>query len=175
MRGLDPLDPLDPLDVDEDVPAAVEARLGEMLERRVAEAAATDPVLRRGRPALHVVLDDQYGTAGRELPCGTFGGAAAELAGDLALGWADDAFAECLHGSPAAARAYAIWRAMRAEMVAGQYLDLRIQVTGARSAGQAVRTAVLKTTLYTVGHPLALEIDRRTEDAHELVQPNAPQ
>ncbi|MEW2416939.1 polyprenyl synthetase family protein [Streptomyces sp. NPDC046866] len=223
LDPLDPLEPLDPLDVDEDVPAAVEARLGEMLERRLAEAEATDPVfaadiaarvaqfalaggrrlrsellwwamrgcggedaearralgaaaaleliqtcalvhddvmdgssLRRGRPALHVVLDDQFGSGGRELPCGTFGGAAAVLAGDLALGWADDAFAECVHGSPAATRAYAIWRAMRTEMVAGQYLDLRAQVTGARSAGQAVRTAVLKTALYTVGHPLAL-------------------
>ncbi|MEU9034088.1 polyprenyl synthetase family protein [Streptomyces sp. NPDC048352] len=217
------LDPLDPLDVDEDVPAAVEACLGEILERRLAEAQATDPVfaadiaarvvrfaraggrrlraeflwwamrgcggedaeagralgagaaleliqacalihddvmdgssLRRGRPALHVVMDDQYGTGDRELPCGTFGGAAAVLAGDLALGWADDAFAECLQGSPAAVRAYGVWRPMRTEMVAGQYLDLRAQVTGAGSAGQAVRTAVLKTALYTVGHPLAL-------------------
>jgi geranylgeranyl diphosphate synthase type I len=241
MRAQDPLDPLvpsvppdpaapgspvDPAAVDRDVPAAVEARLGETLERRLREACATDAVfgadlagrvarfalaggsrlraellwwaarghddgdgasgvaaralgaaaameliqtcalihddvmdgsaLRRGRAALHVVLDEQYGTGARELPCGTFGGAAAVLAGDLALAWADDTFVECLEGARAAEGAYAIWRAMRTEMVAGQYLDLRAQATGTGSAGQAVRTAALKTASYTVEHPLAL-------------------
>ncbi|GAA3896495.1 polyprenyl synthetase family protein [Streptomyces gulbargensis] len=112
--------------------------------------------LRRGRAALHVVLDGQYGTGARELPCGTFGGAAAVLAGDLALAWADDAFVECLDGSGASGGAYAIWRAMRTEMVAGQYLDLRAQATGTGSAGQAARVAALKTASYTVERPLAL-------------------
>ncbi|GAA3399259.1 polyprenyl synthetase family protein [Streptomyces roseoviridis] len=112
--------------------------------------------LRRGRPALHVAVDARYGTGGRPLPCGTFGTAAAVLAGDLALAWADDAFAESVRGAPAERRAAGVWRVMRAEMVAGQYLDLRGQVTSAASERRALRTAVLKTALYTVGHPLAL-------------------
>ncbi|MFI8825722.1 polyprenyl synthetase family protein [Streptomyces sp. NPDC053431] len=214
---------LDPFDVDQNVPAAVGERLGRMLERRLEEAEATDPVFaadvagrvarfaldggrrlrssflwwamrgcgggareapgalgvaaaleliqtcalihddvmdgstrRRGRPALHVDIDRQYETAGRTSPCGTFGGAAAVLAGDLALAWADDAFAESVRGAPAERRAADVWRVMRTEMVAGQYLDLHGQATHATSTTRALRTAVLKTALYTVGHPLTL-------------------
>ncbi|MFF9851182.1 polyprenyl synthetase family protein [Streptomyces litmocidini] len=214
---------LDPSDVDQNVPAAVRERLGEILERRLEEAEAADPVfaadiagrvarfaldggrrlrsaflwwamrgcgggareapralgaaaaleliqtcalihddvmdgsaVRRGRPTVHVGIDGQYGTAGRASPCGTFGGAAAVLAGDLALAWADDAFAEAVRGAPAEERAADAWRVMRMQMVAGQYLDLHGQVTRATSANRAMRTAVLKTALYTVGHPLAL-------------------
>ncbi|MFI1712059.1 polyprenyl synthetase family protein [Streptomyces litmocidini] len=213
----------DPFDVDRDVRATVGECLGHLLERRLEEAEAIDPVfaadiadrvarfsltggrrlraaflwwamrgcgggvsetpralgvaaaleliqtcalihddvmdgspLRRGRPAVHVGIDDQYGTAGRASPCGTFGGAAAVLAGDLALAWADDAFAEAVRGAPAEGRAADVWRAMRTEMVAGQYLDLHGQVTNATSAARAVRSAVLKTARYTVAHPLAL-------------------
>ncbi|MFC7977181.1 polyprenyl synthetase family protein [Streptomyces cinereoruber] len=112
--------------------------------------------LRRGRPSVHVQLDARFGTAERALPCGTFGGAAAVLAGDLALAWADDAFAEAVAALPSAPRAAGVWRVMRTEMVAGQYLDLRAQVTGDASADRAARTAVLKTALYSMGHPLAL-------------------
>ncbi|MFF5456069.1 polyprenyl synthetase family protein [Streptomyces sp. NPDC012950] len=112
--------------------------------------------LRRGRPSVHVQLDARFGTGERALPCGTFGGAAAVLAGDLALAWADDAFAESVAGLPSATRATGVWRVMRTEMVAGQYLDLRAQVTGDGSAEGAARTAVLKTALYSMGHPLAL-------------------
>ncbi|MGA5215474.1 polyprenyl synthetase family protein [Streptomyces cinereoruber] len=112
--------------------------------------------LRRGRPSVHVQLDARFGTGERALPCGTFGGAAAVLAGDLALAWADDAFAEAVAGLPSAPRAAGVWRVMRTEMVAGQYLDLRAQVTGDASADRAARTAVLKTALYSMGHPLAL-------------------
>ncbi|MFJ8295099.1 polyprenyl synthetase family protein [Streptomyces sp. NPDC094447] len=112
--------------------------------------------LRRGRTAVHVALDEQYATPRRDRPCGTFGGAGAVLAGDLALVWADDAFAEATAGSPAAAPAAAVWRSMRAELVAGQYLDLHAQATANRSAARALRSAVLKTALYSMERPLVL-------------------
>ncbi|MGW1518774.1 polyprenyl synthetase family protein [Streptomyces sp. NPDC002287] len=214
---------LDPSEVDHDVPAAVGACLGDLLEQRLEEAGAADPVfaadladrvarfaltggrrlrsvflwwamrgcgggpreapralgvaaaleliqtcalihddvmdgsaVRRGRPAVHVAVDHQYGTAGRASPCGTFGGAAAVLAGDLALAWADDAFAQAVRGAPQEEHAARVWRVMRTEMVAGQYLDLHGQVTRATSAARAERSAVLKTARYTVAHPLAL-------------------
>ncbi|MFE6710771.1 polyprenyl synthetase family protein [Streptomyces sp. NPDC057695] len=112
--------------------------------------------LRRGRTAVHVELDEQYATPRRDRPCGTFGGAGAVLAGDLALVWADDAFAEATAGSPAAAPAAAVWRSMRAELVAGQYLDLHAQATANRSAARALRSAVLKTARYSMERPLML-------------------
>ncbi|MFJ3582960.1 polyprenyl synthetase family protein [Streptomyces sp. NPDC090127] len=112
--------------------------------------------LRRGRPSVHVAMDAQYGTARRPRPYGTFGGSAAVLAGDLALAWADDVFAEAVAATAHAREAGRVWRHMRTEMVAGQYLDLHAQATGSCSPGRALRTALLKTGLYSVAHPLVL-------------------
>ncbi|MEW2390880.1 polyprenyl synthetase family protein [Streptomyces venezuelae] len=118
--------------------------------------------LRRGRDAVHVDLQNQYGPyekrrSGTAAAQGQgFGTAAAILAGDLALSWADDVVAATVLDAVRAPRVRGLWRAMRAEMVAGQYLDLRAQATGARSMTAAVRTAVLKTALYSVERPLAL-------------------
>ncbi|MEU5895242.1 MULTISPECIES: polyprenyl synthetase family protein [Streptomyces] len=108
--------------------------------------------LRRGRDAVHVDLQNQYGASEKQ----DFGTAAAILAGDLALSWADDVVAATVLDPARAHRVRGLWRAMRAEMVAGQYLDLRGQATGTRSMTGAVRTAVLKTALYSVERPLAL-------------------
>ncbi len=108
--------------------------------------------LRRGRPALHVSLADQYGAAGTDL----FAGAAAVLAGDLALAWAEDTLAETELPDPVRRRVRAVWRVMRGEMVAGQYLDLHGQVTADRSALLALRTARLKSAQYSASRPLEL-------------------
>ncbi|MET7758914.1 polyprenyl synthetase family protein [Streptomyces sp. NPDC005389] len=113
-------------------------------------------VLRRGRPSVHAAVDRQYGTQNRRRPFGTFGGAAAVLAGDLALAWADDTFVEALARTPHALELSRVWRVMRTEMVAGQYLDLHTQATGSRSPGRAMRAAVLKTAQYSAAHPLTL-------------------
>ncbi|WP_229898572.1 polyprenyl synthetase family protein [Streptomyces finlayi] len=116
--------------------------------------------VRRGGPALHVVLG-----AGRTLPGASdagvsFGSAAAVLAGDLALCWADDVVADAWDAYPVGAeartRVRALWQAMRTEMVAGQYLDLHGQVSGSRTVGGAIRIATLKSALYSVERPLAL-------------------
>lgn len=113
---------------------------------------------RRGGPSFHARLVARYpGTASPGTAAAPFATSAAVLAGDLALAWADDIVAATDFGD-AAAR-YGVlenWRAMRTEMVAGQYLDLHGQATGSRSAARAIRTACLKTALYTVARPLAL-------------------
>ncbi|MFB7829614.1 polyprenyl synthetase family protein [Streptomyces hydrogenans] len=112
--------------------------------------------LRRGEPALHVALATQYRTGGRDGAQERFGKSAAVLAGDLALAWADDVFTEALLSTPQPAALAAQWRAMRNEMVAGQYLDLHTQMTGSRSSRRAMRTAALKTAGYSSAHPLVL-------------------
>ncbi|MCX5205613.1 polyprenyl synthetase family protein [Streptomyces sp. NBC_00237] len=113
-----------------------------------------DSPVRRGRPALHVALGARHGGGG------PFGRAAAVLAGDLALSWADDVAAEAWDAAVVTgdvrARVRSLWRAMRTEMVAGQYLDLHGQVTGSRAMSAAIRTATLKSALYSVERPLAL-------------------
>ncbi|MEU4046539.1 polyprenyl synthetase family protein [Streptomyces antibioticus] len=144
-------------------PAQAEAalRIGAALELIQTCALVHDDVMdgarmRRGRPALHVDVADQYADAGTPAPGRRFGEAAAILAGDLALAWADDTVA-AVELEPAAARAVReLWSALRTEMVAGQYLDVRGQVASAPSAARAVRAACLKSALYSVERPLAL-------------------
>ncbi|CAM5696340.1 hypothetical protein SALBM135S_01949 [Streptomyces alboniger] len=113
--------------------------------------------LRRGRASVHEDLSSQYARpdgAGRQAE--RFGRSAAILVGDLALAWADDVVATTVLSPAAERRVRALWQAMRTEMVAGQYLDLHGQATAARSMSRAVRTASLKSALYSVERPLAL-------------------
>ncbi|MFE6787956.1 polyprenyl synthetase family protein [Streptomyces sp. NPDC057680] len=112
--------------------------------------------MRRGEPAVHDAVDRQYGTSGRPRPLVTLGGSAAILVGDLALTWADDTFAEALLTSPHSLALGRQWRAMRTEMIAGQYLDVHGQATNAHSPGRAIRTAILKTARYSAVHPLVI-------------------
>ncbi|MFH8347683.1 polyprenyl synthetase family protein [Streptomyces sp. NPDC018045] len=116
--------------------------------------------LRRGRPALHAEVRGQYGHrtgAGRSARSAeTFGRSAAILAGDLALAWADDTVLDTRFPDRARSAVHALWRTMRTEMVAGQYLDLHGQVTASHSPARAVRTARLKSARYSVERPLLL-------------------
>ncbi|WP_078507005.1 polyprenyl synthetase family protein [Streptomyces viridochromogenes] len=115
---------------------------------------------RRGRPALHTAVARQYG----DIPRGAarrLGEAAAVLAGDLALAWADDVMTDLLLDGDdlppeAPARVRDIWRGTRTETIAGQYLDIQGQATGQPTPARALRAACLKSALYTVERPLAL-------------------
>ncbi|MDI9884464.1 polyprenyl synthetase family protein [Streptomyces sp. HNM0645] len=113
---------------------------------------------RRGGPSFHARLAARYPSAvSPATAAAPFASSAAVLAGDLALAWADDIVAGTDFGGDAVRNGVLEnWRAMRTEMVAGQYLDLHGQATGSRSAARAIRTACLKTALYSVARPLAL-------------------
>ncbi|MEU8956394.1 polyprenyl synthetase family protein [Streptomyces sp. NPDC048518] len=112
--------------------------------------------LRRGAPAVHVQFERLHLAAGMGGPPRTFAASAAVLTGDLALAWADDLLTETALTSPHGARLHTEWRAMRSEMVAGQYRDLHAQATGATGLDDAEAIATLKSALYTVARPLAL-------------------
>ncbi|WP_079178071.1 polyprenyl synthetase family protein, partial [Streptomyces mangrovisoli] len=162
---------------DEPARAGAALRIGAALEliqtcALVHDDVMDDALLRRGRPTLHVDVAAQYehavdaGTGPRhdtrpDTRYGTrrgarLGEAAAILAGDLALAWADDIVAETELPPATARRVRELWSAMRLEMVAGQYLDVQGEATSARSLGRAVRAACLKSALYSVERPLAL-------------------
>ncbi|MET8944704.1 polyprenyl synthetase family protein [Streptomyces sp. NPDC004542] len=141
--------------------AAAALRIGGALELLQTCALVHDDVmdraaLRRGRPALHTDVADRYtGRVGPER-AERFGQSAAVLAGDLALAWADDLVAETPLAPWTSVVVRRLWSDMRTEMVAGQYLDVQGQVTGARSLPRALRAACLKSALYSVERPLAL-------------------
>lgn len=103
-------------------------------------------------------------------PPESFATAAAVLAGDLALAWADDLLTENALRSPHGWRLYREWQALRGEMVAGQYRDIHAQAAGSSGVDEAMTIATLKSALYTVERPLALgasltAADARTVDA----------
>jgi geranylgeranyl diphosphate synthase type I len=111
---------------------------------------------RRGYPTIHIAFAKQHADQGWLGSPATFGLAAAVLIGDLALAWADDMFAESPLPTSMLAAARPAWRAMRTEVLAGQYLDVRTQATGDTSVNAALRIDMLKTAPYTVQRPLHL-------------------
>ncbi|MEU3272904.1 polyprenyl synthetase family protein [Saccharomonospora sp. NPDC006951] len=111
---------------------------------------------RRGSPTVHVAFTKRHAAEGWLGSPESFGLAAAVLIGDLALAWADDMFADAPLPSSTLRAARPAWRAMRTEVLAGQYLDVRTQATGDATVEAAMRVARLKTAAYTVQRPLHL-------------------
>lgn len=111
---------------------------------------------RRGRPALHealAALHREEGLAGDDR---WFGIGGAILGGDLVFVWADRLFDATDLPAEAVDGARRVFSQLRVEVMAGQYLDLRL--AGDRTAGeeQARRVALLKSGRYTVTRPLQL-------------------
>ncbi|MEV6162105.1 polyprenyl synthetase family protein [Streptomyces sp. NPDC052052] len=129
-----------------------------------------DSAVRRGAPAVHTEFAGLHRAADMRGSAASYSASAAVLAGDLALAWADDLLAETAQASPYGSRLLREWQALRGEVAAGQYLDLRAQATGSSDPDEAMTVAALKSALYTVGRPLALGAvaagaDARTADA----------
>ncbi|MER7955832.1 polyprenyl synthetase family protein [Streptomyces sp. NPDC096030] len=141
--------------------ASAVLHVGAALELLQACALVHDDVMdgslrRRGAPAMHVDLARRHWASGMHGSAESFGTSAAVLAGDLALAWADDLLAETALGAPQGARLLEEWRAVRTEMVAGQYRDLHAQAARSSGVDEALAIATLKSALYTVARPLAL-------------------
>ncbi|WP_072489516.1 polyprenyl synthetase family protein (plasmid) [Streptomyces atratus] len=123
---------------------------------------------RRGAPALHVHFARVHWAMGMHGRAESFGTSAAVLAGDLALAWADDLLMETALGTPHGSRLHQEWRAMRTEMVAGQYRDLHAQAARSSGVDEALTIATLKSALYTVARPLTLGASLAGADEHVL-------
>ncbi|MEU3660510.1 polyprenyl synthetase family protein [Streptomyces sp. NPDC032940] len=148
-------------------------RTGAALELLQACALVHDDVMdgsvqRRGAPALHVELARGHWAAAMRGSAESFGTSAAVLAGDLALAWADDLLTETALGTRHGRRLHEEWRAMRTEMVAGQYRDLYAQAARSSGVEEALSIATLKSALYTVARPLALGAALAGADEHVL-------
>jgi geranylgeranyl diphosphate synthase type I len=111
---------------------------------------------RRGKPTLHVEFAARHARLGWAGPPEDFGSAAAILLGDLALAWADDMVNDSGMTSEQRARVRPVWAAMRTEVLGGQFLDSRSQVSGDESVEAAMRVNRFKTAAYTVERPLQL-------------------
>ncbi|MEO9327583.1 polyprenyl synthetase family protein [Gordonia aurantiaca] len=148
-------------------------RVGAALELVQACALIHDDIIdhsdtRRGNPTLHRVFQSRHVEADWAGDAAEHGVAAAILAGDLALAWADDLVHDHRPGVPTDStggvrdhRALppavgATWAAMRTEVLGGQFLDIVNEASGDDSAAAAYRVMEFKTAAYTVARPLEL-------------------
>lgn len=110
-----------------------------------------DPV-RRGGPAVHVMLRERLGSK-------QLGDAAAILAGDLASGFAQDALLATPLPAERVLRAARAYATLQEEVVSGQLAEMQATAKGtlSRSPAPTVETIhALKTASYTVTGPLAI-------------------
>ncbi len=127
---------------------------GALIHDDVMDRAST----RRGQPALHVRFAELHAENRWAGTAAGFGQGVAIIAGDIALTWAQEMLRTAGLDQAALARVAPAYDAMRIEVMAGQYLDLRGQVDSRRPEEEALaaawRTARYKAASYTVQRPL---------------------
>ena len=111
-----------------------------------------DSATRRGRPTVHRMMAARHPYTANGPAADGFGRNSAILIGDLALVWAE----EMLHAGRQPAAARRLVDVMRAEVMAGQYLDLAATGLMGCPVADVLRIAQLKTAKYTVERPLQI-------------------
>jgi geranylgeranyl diphosphate synthase type I len=114
--------------------------------------------VRRGEPSVHRVFAQVHREMGGRGDALAFGLHTALLCGDLCAAWADQVFAESTLPAARVGAAQRLFARMRAEAIAGQYLDLRGQTAGPAewTVDRALQVTRLKTARYTVTRPLQI-------------------
>ncbi|MEU4422265.1 polyprenyl synthetase family protein [Actinoplanes sp. NPDC024001] len=110
---------------------------------------------RRGRPSVHRTFAELHARSGWAGDPEAYGRNAALLCGDLCAAWADEMFHECGLGADAVHRGRSVFAAMRAEAIAGEYLDLGSR-NGDSSLAGALTVIRMKGARYTVTRPLQI-------------------
>ncbi|WOH20346.1 polyprenyl synthetase family protein [Paenarthrobacter sp. GOM3] len=116
---------------------------------------------RRGGPSVHKRFSQLHEAQGWALDSGRFGDAAAILTGDLCLSFSEESFTGIGPRAASGTPARSIFNVMRAEVMAGQYLDILEEVAGpvrdrAGSVDRAKSIIRYKSAKYSTEHPLAL-------------------
>lgn len=111
---------------------------------------------RRGRPAIHTSLAHRHQRSGQLGDPAWFGVGGAILAGDLAFVWADELLDDSPLPGDVLQRARRVFTELRIEVMAGQYLDLKLAGSADATEQRARQVALLKSGRYTVMRPLQL-------------------
>jgi geranylgeranyl diphosphate synthase type I len=111
---------------------------------------------RRGRPSAYAALAKIHANEGLQGDSSWFGVGGAILAGDLAFVWADQLLDSTALPGEVLDRARRVFTTLRVEVMAGQYLDLRLAGLPEASEDHALHVALLKSGRYTVTRPLQM-------------------
>ena len=113
---------------------------------------------RRGRPSVHRDFEARHRASDRVGDAAWFGQSTAILMGDLLLSWSNEMLvAAALRADPAAARtAITVFDACKAEVAAGQFLDVTAQTRPDVSVADAMVVVRYKSAKYTVERPLQI-------------------
>jgi geranylgeranyl diphosphate synthase type I len=113
-----------------------------------------DSATRRGRPSAHRQLARVRPPSNVGRQSAEFGQLAAILLGDMLLSWSDELLGQSGFKPKALARGRIYFDLLRTEVVAGQYLDVLAQTSGASTVSDAMRVVRYKSAKYTVERPL---------------------
>jgi geranylgeranyl diphosphate synthase type I len=109
---------------------------------------------RRGRPSTHRALEAEHRAAGWRGNPGQYGAAAAILLGDLLLSWSDEMLRRSGFPVDRVAPALEIFDLCRAEVIAGQFLDVSVQARGRADVDTAMTVLRYKSAKYSIERPL---------------------
>jgi geranylgeranyl diphosphate synthase, type I len=119
---------------------------------------------RRGLPAVHAALADHHRGADLRGDADWFGVGGGILAGDMVFVWADMLFEEGALEAEGKDRARTVFADLRCEVMAGQYLDLRLAGLREATDADSLRVSLLKSGRYTVTRPLQMGAALGTPD-----------
>jgi len=111
---------------------------------------------RRGRPATHRTFEHEHRDAGWRGDPEQYGAAGAILLGDLLLSWSDELLRRCGLPLPVVAPALDVFDLCRAEVIAGQFLDVSAQARGHADVDTAMTVLRYKSAKYSIERPLHL-------------------
>jgi geranylgeranyl diphosphate synthase type I len=109
---------------------------------------------RRNKPALHRRFEALHRKSSHVGDAERFGVASAILLGDLALSWSDQMIHESGIPESQLRRATPIFHEMRAELMAGQYLDVLEGAIGKSNLDRSRKIARYKSGRYSIERPL---------------------
>ena len=125
---------------------------------------------RRGRPTTHRFFTDAHQRAGWRGDASQYGAAGAILLGDLLLSWADELLRRCGLPVDDVARGLDYFDLCRAEVIAGQFLDVSVQARGHADVDAAMQVLRYKSAKYSIERPLHIGAALAGADEDQLRQ-----
>lgn len=111
---------------------------------------------RRGATTSHLAMAELHEAEGWVGDREWFGISSGIITGDLVSVWADQAFAQADLPAATLQAGFEVYNTMRAEVMAGQWLDVRLAALPHASTAESEHVALLKSGRYSITRPLEL-------------------